>query len=103
MTQSRSATGSRRQGRLRNTLAAAQLALLAGAGILSMSFYRLMKVELGFRVDRVLTFEVTLPDVRYGEAHRRALFREDLARRLAAIPGVTAPPSCLQSRAQASR
>jgi predicted permease len=94
MSQSRSATGSRRQGRLRNTLAAAQLALalalLAGAGILSVSFYQLMKVELGFRVDRVLTFAVTLPDVRYGDAHRRALFQEDLARRLAAIPGVTA-------------
>jgi putative ABC transport system permease protein len=92
--QSRSATGSRRQGRLRNTLAAAQLALalalVAGAGILSVSFYQLMKVELGFRVDRVLTFEVTLPDVRYGDARRRALFQEDLARRLAAIPGVTA-------------
>ncbi len=94
MAQSRSATGSRRQGRLRNALAAAQLALalalLAGAGILSVSFYQLMRVELGFRVDRVLTFEVTLPDVRYGDARRRSLFQEDLARRLAAIPGVTA-------------
>jgi predicted permease len=94
MAQSRSATGSRRQGRLRNSLAAAQLALalalLAGAGILSVSFYQLMKIELGFRVDRVLTFEVTLPDVRYGDARRRAVFQEDLARRLSAIPGVTA-------------
>ena len=94
MSPSRSATGSRRQGRLRSTLAAAQLALalalLAGAGVLSVSFYRLMNVDLGFRVDGVLTFDVTLPDVRYGDAGRRALFQEDLARRLAAIPGVTA-------------
>jgi predicted permease len=92
--QSRSATGSRRQGRLRNTLAAAQLALalalLAGAGVLSVSFYRLMNVELGFRVDDILTFEVTLPDARYADASRRARFQEELARRLAAIPGATA-------------
>jgi putative ABC transport system permease protein len=91
--QSRSATGTRRQGRLRNGLAAAQLALalalLAGAGVLSMSFYKLTKVDLGFRVDRVLTFDVNLPSVRY-DAARRAIFQEDLARRLAAIPGVAA-------------
>jgi putative ABC transport system permease protein len=89
---SRSATGTRRQGRLRSGLAAAQLALalalLAGAGVLSVSFYQLTKVDLGFRVDRVLTFDVNLPSVRY-DAPRRARFQEDLARRLAAIPGVT--------------
>ena len=89
MQQSRSATGTRRQGRLRSGLAAAQLALalalLAGAGVLSVSFYQLTKVDLGFRVDRVLTFDVNLPSVRY-DAARRAVFQEDLARRLAAIP-----------------
>jgi len=93
MQQSRSATGSRRQGRLRAGLAAAQLALalalVAGAGVLSVSFYHLMKVDLGFRVDRVLTFDVNLPSVRY-DAGRRAIVQEDLARRLATIPGVTA-------------
>ena len=92
MQHSRSATGTRRQGRLRSGLAAAQLALalalLAGAGVLSVSFYQLTKVDLGFRVDRVLTFDVNLPSVRY-DAARRAVFQEDLARRLAAIPGVT--------------
>jgi putative ABC transport system permease protein len=93
MQQSRSATGTRRQGRLRSGLAAAQLALalalLAGAGVLSASFYQLMKVDLGFRHDRVVTFDINLPSVRY-DAERRASFQEDLARRLAAIPGVTA-------------
>jgi putative ABC transport system permease protein len=90
--QSRSATGTRRQGRLRTGLAAAQLALalalLAGAGVLAVSFHHLTNVDLGFRVDNVFTFEVNLPGVRY-DAARRALFQEDLARRLAAIPGVT--------------
>jgi len=87
MQQSRSATGTRRQGRLRSGLAAAQLALalalLTDAGVLSVSFYHLMKEDLGFRVDGVLTFDVNLPSVRY-DAERRASFQEELARRLAA-------------------
>jgi putative ABC transport system permease protein len=91
--QSRAATGSRRQQHVRNGLAAAQfalaLALLAGAGVLSMSFYRLTTIDFGFRLTRVLTFDVNLPSVRY-DAERRAEFHEDLARRLMEIPAVTA-------------
>ena len=91
--QSRSATGTRGQGRVRNGLAAAQLALaltlLVGAGVLLASFYRLHQVPLGFRVDGVLTFDVNVPTVRYDTA-RRAAFQEELARRLRTIPGVTA-------------
>ena len=49
MQQPRSATGTRGQGRLRSGLAAAQfalaLALVAGAGVLSKSFYELMKID----------------------------------------------------------
>ena len=90
--QSRS-TGTRRQGRLRNALAAAQLALaltlLIGAGVLLASFYRIQRVDLGIRVDHVLTFEVNLPSVRYG-MERRVLFHEELARRLRAIPHIDA-------------
>ncbi len=91
--QSRSATGARAQGRLRNTLAAAQVALaltlVAGAGVLLASFHRLQQVDVGVRVDGVLTFEVNLPTVRY-DAARRAVFQEELARTLEALPGVTA-------------
>lgn len=91
--QSRSTTGTRRQGRLRNGLAAAQLALaltlLVGAGVLLASFHRLQQVDLGFRIERMLTFDVGLPTVRY-DARRRAVFQEALARALETIPGVTA-------------
>lgn len=91
--QSRSTTGGRAVARLRSTLAAVQVAfaltLLAGAGILLASFHQLQRVEVGFRVDRVLTFEVNLPTVRYDEV-RRASFQEELARQLEAIPSVTA-------------
>jgi putative ABC transport system permease protein len=91
--QSRSATGTRGQAWLRNGLAMAQLGLalplLAAAGVLLSSFHRLQQVDLGFRVDRVLTFEVNLPPVRYAAA-RRATFQEELARAIRAIPGVSA-------------
>jgi putative ABC transport system permease protein len=91
--QSRSATGTRRQGRLRSGLAAAQLALalalLVGAGVLTVSFYQLMNVDLGIRTARILTFEVHLPSIRY-DTDRRTAFQEELVQRLEAIPEVTA-------------
>jgi putative ABC transport system permease protein len=92
--QSRSSTATKSQGRLRILLATAQLALaltlLVGAGVLVASFYRLQRVDLGFRADGVLTFDVNLPGVRYSEDAHRAIFQEELPRRLRAIPGVTA-------------
>ena len=91
--QSRSATGTRGLARIRGALAAAQLALaltlLAGAAILLASLHRLQQVDLGVRVERVLTFEVNLPTSRYDEAHR-ASFQEELAGGLETIPGVSA-------------
>jgi putative ABC transport system permease protein len=91
--QSRSATGTRLHGRLRSGLAAAQLALalalLAGAGVLLASFHRLQQVSLGFRVERVMTFNLSLPTIRY-DAARRAAFQEELAGRMETIPGATA-------------
>ena len=79
--------------RLRSALATAQVALaltlLAGATVLLASFHRLQQVDLGIRTDGVVTFEVHLPTVRY-DAARRAAFQEEFARRLTAIPGVTA-------------
>jgi predicted permease len=91
--QSRSATGARGLARLRGALAAAQVALaltlVAGAAILLASFHGLQQVDVGVRVERVLTFELNLPTSRYDEA-RRASFQEELASRFEAIPGVTA-------------
>jgi predicted permease len=91
--QSRSATGGRGLARLRGALAAAQvglaLPLLVGAAVLLASFARLQQVDLGFRVDRALALEVHLPTARY-DAPRRVDFQEEFARRVEAIPGVTA-------------
>ena len=91
--QSRSSTGARQLGRIRVALAATQVALaltlLAGAGILLASFHRLQQVDVGFRVDRVLTFEINLPTSRYNQ-ERRASVQEELAERLETISGVVA-------------
>jgi putative ABC transport system permease protein len=91
--QSRSATSTRGLARLRGALAATQVALaltlLAGAAVLLASFYGLQRVDIGVRVERVLTFQVNLPTSRYDET-RRALFQEDLAESLETIAGVTA-------------
>ena len=53
------------------------------------SVHRLQQVDLGFRVDRLLTFEVNLPTAATA-LPRRAAFHEELARAIRAIPGVTA-------------
>ena len=79
-------------GRLRRTLVVAELALslvlLAGAGLLAQSLYRLVTVDVGFRADRLLTMEYRLPRNKYAkppeqwDVHRRILDR------IAAVPGV---------------
>ena len=55
--------------RLRNGLAAAELALatilLIGAGLLTQSLLRLQHVSLGFQPDRLLTFQIALPRTKY--------------------------------------
>ena len=74
---------------MRAAMVAAQVALaltlVAGAVVLLGSLYRLQKVDIGFRTERVLTFEVHLPTASY-DAARRASFQEELARQLESIP-----------------
>jgi putative ABC transport system permease protein len=88
---SRSATGDRRQGRVRSALVVAQVALafvlLVGAGLLLASFRKLHDVPLGVRPDHVLAFQVHLPDVRYDSLGRAAFYRR-LDHAIDALPGV---------------
>lgn len=89
--QARSATGGARQVRLRESLVVAQVALafvlLVGAGLLLASFQRLRQVDLGVKVDGVLSFELHLPEARYDSA-ARARFYETFAKTVEALPGV---------------
>jgi putative ABC transport system permease protein len=77
----------------RNLLIVAEVALsvvlLVGAGLLIRSFLALQRVDPGYDVSDVLTFELSMPSGMYqGGAARRAFFR-DLTDRLEALPGVT--------------
>jgi putative ABC transport system permease protein len=64
--------------------------LLAGAGLLGRSFWRLLSVDTGIHAERVLTARVSLPNARYEEPERRVVFNDELFRRVDALPGVSA-------------
>jgi putative ABC transport system permease protein len=90
----RSATIGRGRQALRRVLVIAEtalaLALLICAGLLVKSFARLSEIQTGFNPDRLLTFSLNLPRVKYKtEAQQTALFDRALAR-LAVLPGVRA-------------
>ena len=109
--------------RLRSLLVVAQMALtvvlLAAAGLLGKSFYRLLQIDPGFEIDSAVAMDLSLPDPgmdeqRYkafmqsyrrlmeqgvvpearvqlsAEEERQRLFQSQLLERLTATPGVVA-------------
>jgi predicted permease len=86
----RSAAGD--SGRIRQALIVAEVALtlllLIGAGLLLRSFQRLQSVEQGFNSEHVLTFDVTLPGVKYRTPELQSRFFESLIEKLRALPRV---------------
>jgi putative ABC transport system permease protein len=82
-----------RQGRMiRNVLVGVEvglaLALLVVSGLLIRSFAQLSGVDPGFKPGHVLTASVSIPEFKYPEEERQALFYQQLVERLSAIPGV---------------
>jgi putative ABC transport system permease protein len=88
----RGAVTVRSGARVRGSLIVAELALavmlLAGAGLLMRSFARLESVDPGFNPEQTLTFELTLPGVRYAEDDRRIALFDSLLPKLRSLPGV---------------
>lgn len=86
--------GGRERGRLRSVLVVAEVALalvvLVGAGLAVRGFQRLARIDPGFDPANVIAGRVDLPAARYGSDASWIGFHSDLARRLAAIPGVEA-------------
>jgi putative ABC transport system permease protein len=62
--------------------------LLTCSVLLIRTFADLLHVEPGFRSRNVLTFHVSLPDVRYTTPQAADQFFQELQRRLSALPGV---------------
>jgi putative ABC transport system permease protein len=79
---------------LRQGLVIAEVALtfvlLVGAGLLLLSFHRLLQVNPGFVVDRVLTFHINFPEAKYQTAEQQILFYHALLEKVRALPGVQA-------------
>jgi predicted permease len=92
--QARGSSGSRRHAKLRGAIVAAQVALaavlLTGAGLMLRTVARLTSVDPGFRIEHVLTFDVSLPGSRYEDHTARIGFFRAFLERTAALPGVIA-------------
>ena len=89
----RGQAGSRGSQRMGRVIVAAQIAitlvLVVGAGLLGRSLMKVLEVNPGFRVDQVVTMDVSLPWLEDpGPRPARRLFYSRLIDRLAQIPGV---------------
>src|SRR5436309_8994195 len=82
------------QSRMRSGLVVGQLAialvLLIGAGLMAKSFWTLLHLSPGFRVEQILTARLTLSRSRYPDARRIAAFQRELLERVRNTPGVQA-------------
>jgi putative ABC transport system permease protein len=83
--------------RVRVALTLSQIALstilLAGAGLLTRSFWNLASVDPGFQVDGLLTMSVSITPRRYPDSARLGAYTAAVALRLERIPGVVAASS----------
>jgi putative ABC transport system permease protein len=83
---------SRSKHRAHNALVVAEVALsvvvLIASGLLLNSFWRLMRVHLGFDPLHVLTTEISLVSPRYDAEQKRESFFQALQDRLQSAPGV---------------
>jgi putative ABC transport system permease protein len=115
------------QSRLRSAIIIGQVAvalvLLVGAGLMTKSFWMLLRVSPGFRTEHILTARLSLlPQYRNGNVfgigqHRRiSAFQRELVGRVRGIPGVQSaaftayltlkavqknPPACTTQRTTA--
>ena len=78
--------------RLGANMAVAELAitvvLLAGAGLLGQSFYRLLHVPLGFDPNHLATVRVTAPGTVSKNSEQMAALYDEIKRRVSSLPGV---------------
>jgi predicted permease len=65
------------------------LGLVVGAGLLLRSYDTLGRRSPGFRTDRRLSFQVSLPARKYSKPAQVAAFYRELERRIGTVPGVS--------------
>lgn len=67
------------------------LVLVLGAGLLGRSLMKVLEINPGFRVDKIITMDVSLPGIDWTDAKAKAgqaIFYRNLIDRLQQIPGV---------------
>ena len=88
----RSSTAGRGRTLFRDCLIAVEVALslmlLTGAGLMLKSFTKIRAIDPGFRPDRILTVDFSLPAQHYPVPPKTAQFYRDLLERVRATPGV---------------
>ena len=67
---------------------ATAVVLLAGAGLLGKSLYRLLNVDLGFQPDRLATIGVAVPRAGYENNEQLIAVANRILERVVALPGV---------------
>jgi predicted permease len=86
--------GGLREHHIRNIFVVTQISLamvlLIGAGLLMKSFCILLKTDLGFKSDHVVSFKVFLPDARYNKPAQRISFYKSFFEKFESLPGVQA-------------
>jgi putative ABC transport system permease protein len=90
----RGSSGRRGAQRTRSMLVISEMALavvlLVGAGLMIRSFVKLIKVDPGFRTEHLVSFAVSLPDLKYPYDRDRNRFAGSVTERLAAFAGTQA-------------
>jgi putative ABC transport system permease protein len=69
---------------------ALSIVLLVGAGLLLESFWRLQRVDPGFRPDHLLTMQLWLPKTKYPQASEVRAFWDQVLHRIEVLPAVRA-------------
>jgi predicted permease len=89
---SRTETGGGKSHKLRNFFATAQIALavalVIGSALMCKGMWSTLQFANVYRPKQVLTFDVTLPEVRYGDAVKQAAWYKTSLESLQALPGV---------------
>lgn len=68
---------------------ATTMVLLAGAGLLGKSLYRLLHVDLGFVPDHLATLSIGVPESRYSTSAQQIVLHREIISRLQNLPGVS--------------
>jgi putative ABC transport system permease protein len=91
----RGQSGSKSSQRIGRGIVAAQIAitlvLVIGAGLLGRSLMKVLEVNPGFRVDKIVTMDVSLPWAEWNDQKAKAgqaIFFANLINRLKQIPGI---------------